>query len=132
MQEQAKTLTEAIRFFAVEQNCIDTVAMMRWPDGKPTCPHCQSQKNYWLAAQRRWKCAGCRKQYSVKVGTVFAESAIALDKWLIALWMLCNCKNGVSSYEIMRDCAVTQKSAWFMLQRLRLALKDVKGGRSPA
>ena len=129
MDTQAKTLIEAIRYFSVEQNCIDTVAAMRWPDGKPTCPHCASQKNYWLAKQRRWKCAGCRKQYSVKVGTAFEDSALPLDKWLVALWMLCNCKNGVSSYEIARDCGVTQKSAWFMLQRLRLALQGEDGGK---
>ena len=129
METQGKTLTEAVRFFAVEQNCIDTVAAMRWPDGKPTCPHCQSQKNYWLAKQRRWKCAGCRKQYSVKVGSIFEDSAIPLDKWLIAMWMLCNCKNGVSSYEIMRTTGVTQKSAWFMLQRLRLVLQSPDGGK---
>jgi transposase-like protein len=127
-----KTLVDAIRFFSDEQNCIDTVAAMRWPDGKPTCPHCQSQKNYWLATQRRWKCAKCRKQFSVKVGTIFEDSALSLDKWLVAMWMLVNCKNGVSSYEIMRDLKVTQKSAWFMLQRLRLVLEDEGDGKLAA
>ncbi len=125
--ESNQTLMQAIQFFAVEQNCIDTVASMKWPDGKPTCPYCASQKHYWLAKQRRWKCAGCRKQYSVKVGTIFEDSALSLDKWMVALWMLVNCKNGVSSYEIARDCGVTQKSAWFMLQRLRLVLQGGDG-----
>ncbi len=124
MMEEQKTLTEAIRYFSNEQNCIDTIAAMRWPDGKPACPHCNSLKHYWLAAQRRWKCAGCRKQFSVKVGTALEDSALSLDKWLIALWMLVNCKNGISSYEVAKTVGVTQKTAWFMLQRLRLVLQD--------
>lgn len=124
MSEQNKTLTEAIRFFSNEQNCIDTVAAMRWPDGKPVCPHCSGMKHYWLAKQRRWKCAGCRKQFTVKVDTAFEDSPLPLDKWLIALWMLVNCKNGISSYEIHRTIGVTQKTAWFMLQRLRFVLQD--------
>ncbi len=126
--ETQKTLLDAVRFFSIEQNCIDTVAAMRWPDGKPTCPYCNGQKHYWMAVQRRWKCAACRKQFSVKVGTIFEDSALPLDKWLVAMWMLVNCKNGVSSYEIARDLKVTQKSAWFMLQRLRLVLQE-NGGK---
>lgn len=124
MMEEQKTLTEAIRFFGNEQNCIDTIAAMRWPDGKPVCPHCNSLKHYWLSAQRRWKCAVCRKQFSVKVGTALEDSALSLDKWLIVLWMLVNCKNGISSYEVAKTVGVTQKTAWFMLQRLRLVLQD--------
>jgi len=126
MTEQPKSLIEAIRYFSDEQTCIDAVAALRWNDGKPVCPHCENPKSYWLATQKRWKCAGCRKQYSVKVGTIFEDSALGLDKWLVTLWLLCNCKNGVSSYEIARDVEVTQKSAWFMLQRLRLVLKNVE------
>ncbi len=122
--DKIKSLSDAIRHFADEQTCIDAVAAMRWPDGKRLCPYCESDKSYWLASVKRWKCAGCRKQFSVKVGTVFEESAIKLDKWLIAIWLLANCKNGVSSYELSRHVGVTQKSAWFMLQRLRLALAD--------
>lgn len=126
MWEQTKTLTEVIRYFENQQNCIDACASMRWPDGKPVCPRCDSEKNHWLAKQLRWKCYGCGKQFSVKVGTVMEDSPIALDKWLVTLWMLVNCKNGISSYEVMRTVGVTQKSAWFMLQRLRLALQDDK------
>jgi transposase-like protein len=99
---------------------------MRWPDGKPVCPSCGCNRYYWLAKQMRWKCRNgkCNKQYSVKVGTIFEESPIKLDKWLIALWLIANCKNGISSYEIARNVDVTQKSAWFMLHRIRKALAN--------
>lgn len=122
------SLIEAIRLYSNPQTCIDVVAQMRWADGKPVCPKCDTaegeRKHYWLATQKRWKCYSCLKQFSVKVGTIFEDSPIGLDKWLTALWLLVNCKNGVSSYEIARDVQVTQKSAWFMLQRLRFILKD--------
>ena len=119
--DKPKTLQEAIQYFAHEQVCIDTVASLRWPNG-PVCPKCGHGEHYYLATQKRWKCKSCKKQFSVKVGTIFEDSAIGLDKWLIALWLLVNCKNGVSSYEIGRDLGITQKSAWFVLRRLRLAL----------
>jgi transposase-like protein len=118
-----KTLQQAIKFFSDEQVCIDAVAGMRWPDGKPTCPACGHQGHYYLKTQRRWKCKKCYKQFSVKVGTIFEDSALGLDKWLAALWMLVNCKNGISSYEVARDLGISQKSAWFMLHRLRRALQ---------
>lgn len=117
-------LVEAIRYFSDAQVCIDTVAAMRWPEGKPVCPKCGSLEHYYLKTQKRWKCKSCAKQFSVKVGTIFEDSAIPLDKWLVAIWMVANCKNGVSSYEVARDLGVTQKSAWFMLHRIRLAMKD--------
>ena len=99
-----KTLTEAIRHYSEPQNCIDAVAALRWPDGRIACPKCGAadRKHYWLKTQLRWKCYSCRKQFSVKVGTIFEDSPLGLDIWLTALWMLCNCKNGVSSYEIAR------------------------------
>jgi transposase-like protein len=121
--DKPKTLQQAIKYFADEQVCIDTVASLRWPNG-PVCPKCGHGEHYYLATQKRWKCKSCKKQFSVKVGTIFEDSAIGLDKWLIALWLLVNCKNGVSSYEIGRDLGITQKSAWFVLQRLRLALHN--------
>lgn len=121
--EKPKTLQEAIQYFSDEQVCIDTVAALRWPDG-PTCPACEKKDHYYLKTQKRWKCKECGRQFSVKLGTIFEDSAIKLDKWLISLWMLVNCKNGVSSYEIHRALGITQKSAWFVLQRLRLALRD--------
>jgi transposase-like protein len=121
--EKPRTLQQAIRYFSDEQACIDTVAALRWPDG-PVCPKCGHNEHYYLATQRRWKCKQCKKQFSVKVGTIFEDSPIGLDKWLIALWMLVNCKNGISSYEVARDLGITQKSAWFVMHRLRLALHN--------
>src|SRR5260370_20668926 len=123
MRAKPKALQQAIRYFSDEQVCIDTVAAMRWPDG-PVCPKCGHNQHYYLATQKRWKCKKCSKQFSVKVGTIFEDSPIPLDKWLAALWMLVNCKNGISSYEVGRDLGLTQKSAWFVLQRLRLALQS--------
>ena len=118
-----KTLQQAIKYFSDEQVCIDTIAALRWPSG-PVCPNCQGKEHYYLATQKRWKCKACKKQFSVKVGTIFEDSPISLDKWLTALWMLVNCKNGISSYELHRDLGITQKSAWFVLHRLRLALQN--------
>lgn len=117
-----KTLQDAIRHFSDEEVCIQTVAAMRWPNG-PQCPKCDGMQHWYLKVQRRWKCKGCGKQFSVKVGTIFECSPIGLDKWLTAMWMIANCKNGVSSYEIHRALCVTQKTAWFMAHRIRLAMK---------
>jgi transposase-like protein len=126
MDEQAipKSLIEMIRYFSDVDVCIEFVASLRWLDGKAACPHCDSQNVGFLKTRRIWKCRGCRKQFSVKTGTIFEESPIALDKWLMAIWLVVNCKNGISSYEISRDLKVTQKSAWFMLHRIRLALRN--------
>src|SRR5579884_1460413 len=124
MEQKPKTLQAAIKYFSNEETCIQTIANLRWPDGVTECPWCQFKGAYWLATQRRWKCKGCKKQYSVKVGTIFEDSALGLDKWLMALWMIANCKNGVSSYEIARSIGVTQKSAWFMLHRIRKAMQS--------
>jgi transposase-like protein len=118
-----KTLQQAMKHSSDEQVCIDAVAKLRWPNG-PVCPKCGNGEHYYLATQKRWKCKACSKQFSVKVGTIFEDSPIGLDKWLIALWLLVNCKNGVSSYEVGRDLGITQKSAWFVLHRLRLALQS--------
>src|ERR1700685_2621455 len=121
-----QTLQQAIQYFSDELVCIDAVAMMRWHDG-PRCPDClgdDAKNPYYLATQKRWKCRSCRKQFSVKVGTIFEDSPIPLEKWLPAVWMLCNDKNGISSYELHRALGVTQKTAWFMLHRIRLALQD--------
>ena len=125
MKNDLKTLSDAIRYFADEQECIDTVAGMRWSDG-PACPKCGSaaERQHYLKTQKRWQCRDCGKQFSVKVGTIFEDSAIKLDKWLTAMWLLANCKNGISSYEIARAVGVTQKSAWFMLHRIRYAMKN--------
>lgn len=98
---------------------------VRWPDGKVTCPTCGAEKVTYLAKQRRWKCYGKhpKPQFSVKVGTIFEDSSLGLDKWMMAIWLIANCKNGVSSCEVARDLGITQKSAWHMLQRIRLAMR---------
>jgi len=119
-----KTLQAAIQYYSDEQICIEAVAQMRWKDGVPVCPACGHKEHYYLKTQKRWKCKECHKQFTVKLGTVFEDSPISLTKWLPALWMLCNCKNGISSYELSRGLGVSQKAAWFMLQRLRLGLHD--------
>jgi transposase-like protein len=120
--EKPQTLQQAIRYFADGQVCIDTVAALRWPKGVE-CPSCQKTDHYYLKTQKRWKCKECGRQFSVKLGTIFEDSPLTLDKWLCGLWMLVNDKNGISSYEVHRALGITQKSAWFMLQRLRLALQ---------
>jgi transposase-like protein len=122
-QVTPKSLIEMIRYFSDVDVCIEFVASLRWLEGT-VCPHCESKNVGFLKTRRIWKCRGCRKQFSVKTGTIFEESPIALDKWLMAIWLVVNCKNGISSYEIARDLKVTQKSAWFMLHRIRLALKN--------
>lgn len=116
-----KTLVEAIRYFADEDRCIEFVAELRWPDGA-TCPACESKRVGWISTRKYWKCKDCKKQFSVKVGTIFEDSAVKLDKWLIAIWLIVNAKNGISSYELGRSIDVTQKTAWFMNHRIRLAL----------
>ncbi|HWH56663.1 MAG TPA: IS1595 family transposase [Terriglobales bacterium] len=123
-QDIPNSLLEVIRYFSDVDVCIEFIASLRWLDGKVQCPHCEAKNAGFLKSRRIWKCRECRKQFSVKTGTIFEESPIALDKWLMAIWLVVNCKNGVSSYEIARDLKVTQKSAWFMLHRIRLALKN--------
>ena len=126
------TLLGAITYFADLDVATAFVAGLRWPDGV-RCPHCESVDCSFVASRRIWQCKNCRKQFSVKVGSIFEDSPIALSKWLPAMWMLVNCKNGVSSYELARDLGVTQKTAWFMLHRLRLAIHaksfDKMGGQ---
>jgi len=113
-------LLDAIRYFSDPMVCLNAVSKAKWPNG-PECPRCQGKKLSFLKTRLMWTCLACRKQFSVKVGTIFEDSAIGLDKWLTAMWLLTNCKNGVSSYEVARALSITQKSAWFMLQRIRFA-----------
>jgi len=121
--DKPQTLQQVIQHFSDEQVSIDAVAKMRWPDGVE-CPACSAKEPYWIKTQKRWKCRDCRRQFSVKLGTIFEDSPIPLQKWLPALWMLVNCRNGVSSYEIARDLGISQKAAWFVLHRLRLVLQS--------
>jgi transposase-like protein len=118
-----ESLMEAIEQFADPGKALAFAAAMRWPEGV-VCPYCGSGDDLsFLKTRRIWKCLGCRKQFSVKVGTIFEDSPIPLNKWLCAMWMLASCKNGVSSCEIARDLRVTQKTAWFMFHRLRLCMR---------
>lgn len=91
--------------------------------GEVVCPRCESKENSFIATRRIWKCKGCKRQFSIKVGTVMEDSPIGLEKWLPAIWLTVNCKNGISSYELAKDLGVSQKSAWFMLHRIRKALE---------
>lgn len=116
------TLQEAIKHFADPTYCLDLLVAMRWPHG-PICPRCNSYEYGFLKSRSVWQCKGCRKQYTAKLGTIFEDSPIGLDKWFCALWMIVSAKNGASSYEIARSLGVTQKTAWFMMHRIRLALQ---------
>lgn len=130
--KEPKTLQEAILYFSNPKNCLTFPVARRpeWKDGV-TCPTCGSDKVSFLKNQLRWQCSGhhAKRQFSVKVGTIFENSPLGLDKWLPAVWMLQNCKNGVSSHEIARTLGVTQKTAWFMLHRIRLAQQGRHGGK---
>ena len=121
-KSQPTSLIEAIRYFSDLDVCTDYVAKLRWPEG-PVCPKCGCMEYSYLTTRRVWKCKACKKQYSVKLGTIFEESRLGLDKWLPAVWLAANTKNGISSHELARSLGVTQKSAWFMLHRIRLAMK---------
>lgn len=124
-----RTLQEAIAFFSDPENAFNYAVSWRWPDGKVFCPRCSGYKHSFINSKTRtgaprklWFCYDCKKQFTVKVKTIFEDSAIGLDKWMIAVWMLVSCKNGISSYELGRAIGVTQRTAWFMNQRIRKAL----------
>lgn len=119
-----ETLVEAVRYFANPDNAFNFLVDLRWPNGVK-CPRCQSEKVMPIATRKTWECKCCteKKQFSVRVGTIFEDSPLSLDKWLVTIWLISNAKNGVSSYEIHRAIGVTQKTAWFMLQRIRLAMQ---------
>jgi len=123
------TLQEAIQFFSSYENCKSYMVAKRWPNGV-TCPNCGSDHVAYLENARLWKCYGKheRPKFSLKTGTIFEDSPLGLEKWLPVMWLLANCKNGVSSWEIHRGLGVTQKTAWFMLQRARLATQDPETG----
>ena len=125
INDTPKTLLEAIKFFADYENCRKFMVAARWPDGVVRCPQCDSDHVTYLENARLWKCYGDhpRPKFSLKVGTIFEDSSLQLEKWLPAVWLLANCKNGISSYELHRALGVTQKSAWFMLHRIRLAMQ---------
>lgn len=121
--EIPETLHGAIQYFSTGNNALNIMISRRWPNGVE-CPYCASKQVTFMASRKTWQCRGCRKQFTVKVGTIFEDSAIGLDKWLSAFWMITNAKNGISSCELHRAIGVTQKTAWFMLHRIRLAIQS--------
>jgi transposase-like protein len=125
-----KTLQQAIVFFSNHKNSLDYMVKLRWPNGV-VCPTCGRTDTRFLANQNKWQCKSvhAKRQFSAKVGTIFEDSPISLDKWLTAVWMISNCKNGISSYEVGRAIGVTQKSAWFMMHRIRLAMQNNSLGK---
>lgn len=124
------SLMEAIKYFSNPDNCYTFMVSLRWADGKVKCPRCGSEHIVYLANAKKWKCYAKHPQptFTLKTGTIFEDSPIGLDKWLAASWLVLNCKNGISSYEVSRDLQVTQKTAWFMLHRIRLAMQDENTG----
>ena len=124
--ETPKTLKQAIVHFDRPENCNAFMIAMRWPDGKVRCPTCDSEKITYLAKARLFKCyeKHPRQKFSLKVGTIFEDSALGLDTWLVAIWLIANAKNGISSYELSRSLGITQKSAWHVLHRIRLAMQN--------
>src|SRR5437762_721655 len=114
-----ESLQEAIRYFANEERTFEYMKAIRWPSGVVTCPRCGSDKVSFISTRKLWTCKQCatKKQFTIKVGTVLEDSPIGFDKWLLAFWQAANCKNGVSSYELGKAITVTQRTAWFMLQR---------------
>lgn len=129
MAAEPSTLQEAILYFSDPDNCLNYLAARRWKHGV-ACPRCGSKDVGFVASRRIWQCKTRHDhaQFSIKTGTIFEDSPIGLDKWLLAMWMLANCKNGISSYEISRATGISQKSSWFMLQRIRLAMQDSQTG----
>ena len=119
-----RTLQDAIVYFSDPENAFSYAVSLRWPNGEVFCPRCGSKKHSFINAKKRklWFCYDCKKQFTVKVKTIFEDSAVGLDKWMIAVWMLVSCKNGISSYELGKTIGVTQRTAWFMNQRIRKAL----------
>ena len=128
--EAPETLQNAIIYFSDPERCFQYALNLRWPNGIVSCPRCGSEEHSFISTRRMWFCKGCKKQFTLKVGTIFEDSPLGLDKWMCAYWMLCNCKNGISSCEVARAIGITQKSAWFMLHRIRKTLQDdFAGGR---
>jgi transposase-like protein len=125
MQQEPKTLVEAIRHFSDPEVTLKTMVQLRWPNGV-TCPTCGLDNPRFIRTRSVWECRAKhpKQRFSAKTGTVFEDSPLGLDKWFTAIWLITNCKNGVSSYEIHRAIGVTQKSAWFMLHRIRLAMQN--------
>lgn len=131
MNDEPKTLIEAVRHFSDLGVCFRYMTQMKWPDGEIVCPKCGGKKVGIIASRSMLQCKAkeCRKQFSAKVGTIFEDSPLPLSSWFVAVWCIANAKNGISSCELGRALGVTQKSAWFMLHRIRLAMKTKSFGK---
>lgn len=127
--ELPKTLLDAVRYFSDLDRCEDFMRSLRWPSGKPTCPECGSDNVGVIKTLRLLRCRECRRKIYSKRGTIFEDSPLGLDKWFVAVWAIANCKNGISSHELARAIGVQQKSAWFMLHRIRTAMEIDDGGK---
>lgn len=127
MTDLPKTLIDAVRYFADPEICNEYMREIKWPDGEPTCPTCGYDGVSEVKGRPALQCNKCRCQFSYKVGTIFEASPLPLAKWFVAVWALANCRNGISSHELARDIDVTQKTAWFMLHRIRTAM-DLSDG----
>ena len=123
---EPEILLEAVVYFQNPDNCIRYLAAHRWIDGVPVCPSCGSKDVGFIASRRMFQCKTRhpKAQFSIKLGTIFEDSPLGLDKWLPAMWMIASNRNGISSWELHRAVKVTQKTAWFMLHRIRLAMQD--------
>lgn len=121
-----ETLFEAMSYFSNEDKAHEFLISLRWPNAEVRCPRCHHMEVSYVKTRKVWKCKTCanKKQFSIKVGTVMEDSPIKIGTWLCAFWLIANAKNGISSYEIHRALGVTQKTAWFMLHRIRLAMQD--------
>lgn len=121
-----QTLQEAILHFADKQVAFEFMKNVRWPDGVVKCPQCGTARVSFLSTRKMWTCLECktRRQFTLRVGTIFEDSPLGLDKWICAMWLLSNAKNGISSYELGRSIGVTQRTGWFMLHRIREALRN--------
>jgi transposase-like protein len=119
-----ETLHDCIRYFADEDRALDFMKSIRWPSGVVKCPRCGSEDVAFMPARKLWRCRADKAQFSVKIGTIMEDSPISLDKWLCAFWLIVNAKNGISSYELHRALGLTQKTAWFLLHRIRLAMQE--------
>jgi len=120
-----KTLLQAARYFADWDICEEFMRKIKWHGNEPVCPHCGSERIGEIKTRRMIRCKDCRKQFSSKVGTIFEDSPLGLDKWFVAVWAIANCKNGISSHELGRTVGVTHRTAWFMLHRIRTAMECV-------
>jgi transposase-like protein len=118
-----KTLLDAVRYFSDLEVCENYMREIRWAGNPPVCVHCGGMRIGEIKTRHLMRCKDCRRQFSSKVGTIFEDSPLGLDKWFVAVWAIANCKNGISSHELGRAIGVTQRTAWFMLHRIRKAME---------